>query len=179
VELPQRLRTQYEKASDWERVLITAMNPMKLEAVREILRRHKGEQTLIINFYVDSALKLSEALGIPAITGKTPQRERHKLYEAFRDGTLTSLVITSVGEEGIDLPNARVGINVNGLYGSRMGFTQRFGRVLRPKEGRAYFYELVTEGTVEEEYSERRRAYLLSRGYSFDTLHLTPSGLRR
>jgi len=179
VELPSRLRSQYEKATDWERVLITAMNPAKIEAVKEILKRHRGEPTLIINFYVDSALKLGDALEVPVITGKTPKKRRHQLYEAFRRGDLKTLVVTSVGEEGIDLPNARVGINVNGLYGSRMGFTQRFGRVLRPKEGKAIFYELVTEGTVEEEYSERRRAYLLSKGYEFNTLHLTPSGLRR
>ena len=179
VDLPPKLRAEYEKADDWGKVLITAMNPRKIEAVKEILKKHKGEPTLIINFYVDSALKLGKELGIPVITGKTPQRKRHELYQAFREGTLTSLVITSVGEEGIDLPNAKVGINVNGLYGSRMGFTQRFGRVLRPKEGKAVFYELVTEGTVEEEYSERRRAYLLSKGYEFNTLRLTPSGLKK
>jgi len=179
VDLPEKLRMKYEKSDDWEKVLITAMNPRKIDAVREILRKHKDEPTLIINFYVDSALQLGEKLGIPVITGKTPKKRRHELYEAFRRGEVKALVITSVGEEGIDLPNAKVGINYNSLYGSRMGFTQRFGRVLRPKEGKAIFYELVTEGTVEEEYSEKRRAYLLSKGYEFHTLYLTPSGLRR
>jgi len=179
IELPSRLRGQYERSGDWERVLITAMNPNKIEAVKEILRRHRGEPTLIINFYVDSALKLGEALNVPVITGKTSKKRRHELYEGFRRGDIKTLVVTSVGEEGIDLPNAKVGINYNGLYGSRMGFTQRFGRILRPKKGKAVFYELITEGTVEEEYSERRRAYLLSKGYEFNTLHLTPSGLRR
>ena len=81
--------------------------------------------------------------------------------------------MTSVGEEGIDLPNANVGINICGLYCSRMGFSQRFGRVLRPKEGQAFFYELVTAGTVEQDYSERRRAYLISRGYDFETIDMT------
>ena len=38
-------------------------------------------------------------------------------------------------------------------------FTQRLGRILRPKEngGRAILYELVSEETAEENVAERRR----------------------
>jgi len=172
-----KTRAEYNRASDWQKVLITAMNPAKIQVVRELLRKHEGDQTLIIGFYVDGAEKMAEALKIPVITGKVSQTQRHKLYQAFRSGELNRLILTSVGEEGIDLPNARVGINIAGLFGSRMGFSQRFGRVLRPKEGKAYFYELATEGTVEQEYSERRREYLVSKGYDFDTLDMTEVGL--
>ena len=166
-------RARYHKASDWEKVLITSMNPLKVKAVREILEKHVDDPALIIGFYVDGAEEMGKALGVPVITGDTTTTNRDSLYQAFRQGEIKRLVLTSVGEEGINLPNARVGINICGLYGSRMGFSQRFGRILRPKEGAAYFYELATEGTVEQEYSERRREYLVSKGYDFDTIDMT------
>jgi superfamily II DNA or RNA helicase len=36
-------------------------------------------------------------------------------------------------------------------------YIQRLGRILRPKEGQALLYELVTSGTTEEEIAKRRR----------------------
>ncbi|MBA2680028.1 MAG: ATP-dependent helicase, partial [Ktedonobacteraceae bacterium] len=36
-------------------------------------------------------------------------------------------------------------------------YIQRLGRILRPKEGHALLYELVTSGTTEEEMANRRR----------------------
>ena len=118
-------------------------------------------------------MKMAEAIGSEIIYGETPQGQRNKLYDAFRKDEIKRLVLTSVGEEGIDLPNARVAINIAGLYGSRMGFSQRFGRILRPKDETAMFYELVTEGTVEQDFSERRREYLVSQGYDFDVIDMT------
>jgi superfamily II DNA or RNA helicase len=67
----------------------------------------------------------------------------------------------------------QVAINIAGLYGSRMGFSQRFGRILRPKDETAMFYELVIEGTVEQDFSERHREYLVGQGYGFDIIDLT------
>jgi DNA excision repair protein ERCC-3 len=173
VGISKGLRQQYEKASDFNKVLLTANNPSKVRVVKKLLDQYWEDQVLIIGFYLEGAKSLGEQLGIPVITGETSYRRRDELYQAFRGGELKHLLLTSVGEEGIDLPNAQVGVNIAGLYGSRMGFSQRFGRVLRPKEGRSKFYELVTVGTVEEEYSERRRTYLLSKGYSFETIDMT------
>lgn len=173
VGMSPKTRAEYNRASDWHRVLITAMNPAKMDVVKDLLEKHGEDPTLIISFYVDGAERMAKALNVPLITGKTSKGERNRLYEAFRKGEIKRLVLTSVGEEGIDLPNARVGINICGLYGSRMGFSQRFGRVLRPKEGHATFYELATEGTIEQDYSERRREYLVSKGYDFDTIDMT------
>ena len=79
------------------------------------------------------------------------------------------LVNVDLFGEGVDLPNAVVAINIDGLYGSRMGFSQRMGRILRPKEETAIFYELVSEGTSEEDFSNRRRAYLVGQGIRLTT----------
>lgn len=174
VGMSQSTRKAYDGAhNEYGKILAATTNPEKTRIVKQLLEKHRGEPTLIIGYYVEQAVKLAKTLGAEIIYGSTPQKQRDKLYQAFREGALNRLVLTSVGEEGIDLPNARVAISIASLYGSRMGFSQRFGRILRPKEETAVFYELVTEGTIEQDFSERRREYLVGQGYDFDTINLT------
>jgi superfamily II DNA or RNA helicase len=173
VQLPARIQPAYNKGKPFERVTVLAGNPAKTLAVRRILEIHPSAPTLIIGFYKDAAFALGDELGIPVVSGEMTHSQKNQQYEAFRKGETKRLILTSVGEEGVDLPDARVGINVAGLYGGRMGFSQRAGRILRPKDGDSYFYELVTEGTEEEEWSEKRRAYLVGQGYNFETIDMT------
>jgi len=58
----------------------------------------------------------------------------------------------------VDVPDANVAVVLSGS-GSEREFTQRLGRVLRPKAdgSRALLYELVTESTAEERVARRRR----------------------
>jgi superfamily II DNA or RNA helicase len=59
--------------------------------------------------------------------------------------------------EGLDGPDAEVGIIVAGSKGERE-HVQRVGRVLRPQPGkRALVYELVVRATGEVGQSRRRR----------------------
>ena len=60
--------------------------------------------------------------------------------------------------EGVDVPDANVAV-VLSRSGSEREFTQRLGRILRPKDGggRALLYELITEETAEERVARRRR----------------------
>ena len=175
VGMSQNTRKAYNGArAEYDKIITATTNPEKVKSVKQLLEKHKDEPTLVIGYYVDQAVKLASTLGVDIVYGATPQAQREKLYQAFREGEITRLVLTSVGEEGIDLPNARVAISVASLYGSRMGFSQRFGRILRNKEeNTAVFYELVTEGTVEQDFSERRRSYLVGQGYDFDVIDLS------
>jgi superfamily II DNA or RNA helicase len=68
------------------------------------------------------------------------------------------VVAANVLDEGIDVPDAGVAVVLSGS-GSEREFTQRLGRVLRPKEdgSRATLYEVVTEETAEERVAARRR----------------------
>jgi len=61
----------------------------------------------------------SRKLGAPLITGKTPQSCRQSLFDAFRSGEITRLVLSKVGNFAIDLPDADLLIQVSGTYGSR------------------------------------------------------------
>ena len=67
------------------------------------------------------------------------------------------LVVTTVGDEGLDIPDANVGILVAGT-GSRRQFIQRLGRLLRPQPGKkAILYEVIVKGTSEEIHSRKRK----------------------
>jgi superfamily II DNA or RNA helicase len=65
-------------------------------------------------------------------------------------------VITRVGDEGIDIPDASIGIIASGT-GSKRQYIQRIGRLLRPKHGkRAIIYEIYTADTTEKFEVEKR-----------------------
>ncbi|MEM4101446.1 MAG: helicase-related protein, partial [Desulfurococcaceae archaeon] len=91
------------------------------------------------------------------LTGETPDQDRKRILESFKTQHKGILVVTTVGDEGIDIPDANVGIIVSGT-GSRRQFIQRLGRLLRPKSSgqRAVLYEIVVKHTVEEIWASRR-----------------------
>jgi superfamily II DNA or RNA helicase len=68
--------------------------------------------------------------------------------------------------EGVDVPEAEVGIVVAGRMGERE-HVQRVGRLLRPGPGKqALVYELVVAQSGEVRQAERRGARLAARGRS-------------
>ena len=73
-------------------------------------------------------------------------------------GKYKILVTSQVLNEGVDVPEASIGIVVSGTASSREHI-QRLGRILRPSPGKAQavLYELVSAGTSEESVSTRRR----------------------
>jgi superfamily II DNA or RNA helicase len=130
----------------------------KVDRLADILDRHRGDRVIVFTAYTDLVYRLSERFLIPAITHETSARERREILERFRDGTYSRVVTANVLDEGVDVPDANVAVVLSGS-GSEREFTQRLGRVLRPKEGgsRALLYELVTEETAEERVARRRR----------------------
>ena len=102
------------------------------------------------------------------------QREhRHRVYEKFNQGRIKTLFLSRIGNEGIDLPETRVIIVMNGMGGSETEDAQRFGRALRGNEGKRYFYEVFTDTLHEQLNDEKndvitREKFLNARGYFFD-----------
>ena len=77
----------------------------------------------------------------------------------FRSGEHPILVTSKVLNEGVDVPEASVGIVVSGS-GSTREHVQRLGRILRKSQGKqAVLYELVSRNTSEYHVSERRRQH--------------------
>ncbi|HOV15560.1 MAG TPA: helicase-related protein, partial [Spirochaetota bacterium] len=137
--------------------------------LKDLLVRHYGLSILIIGHFIDQLQDISDKLGVPLITGKTPNDVREILYKKFRYGENKVLVVSKVANFSIDLPEASVLIQVSGTYGSRQEEAQRLGRILRPKENNiSYFYSLTTKDTLEEEYAHKRQRFLAEQGYSYE-----------
>lgn len=129
----------------------------KIRKVGDIVEHHTGDSILIFCQHVDLAARLGEALGYPVATHETPKPERARLLEAFRTGSEPVLIATSILDEGVDVPDASIGILVSGTGQARQ-FVQRLGRLIRPRPGKeARLYEIVTRDTLEERTSQRRR----------------------
>ncbi|MEO5744716.1 MAG: helicase-related protein, partial [Terracoccus sp.] len=122
-----------------------------------------------IGQYLDQLHELAELLKADVITGETPVKERQRLYDAFRTGQISTLVVSKVANFSIDLPEASVAIQVSGTFGSRQEEAQRLGRVLRPKgDGRtAHFYTIVARDTVDADFAAHRQRFLAEQGYSY------------
>ena len=130
----------------------------KVEALATILDRHRGDRIIVFTAHTDLVYRLSERFLLPAITNETGASERREILERFREGTYSRVVTANVLDEGVDVPDANVAVVLSGS-GSEREFTQRLGRILRPKSdgGRALLYEVVTEETTEENVARRRR----------------------
>ena len=169
VTLTDAERMAYATAEPEERYRLAATARTKLPVVRALAERHDGDQILVIGAYIDQLHELGEFLGAPIVQGATTNRERERLFDAFRAGEVSTLVISKVGNFSIDLPEAAVAIQVSGTFGSRQEEAQRLGRVLRPKaDGRqAHFYTVVSRDTIDTEYAAHRQRFLAEQGYAY------------
>src|SRR5207245_4586305 len=91
-------------------------------------------------------------------THTTGKDERHEVLKGFREGRFRALATSKVLDEGIDVPEASIGVIVSGT-GSSREFIQRLGRLLRKSEGKgqARLIELVSSQTSETRTSSRRK----------------------
>ncbi|WP_255167924.1 DEAD/DEAH box helicase [Natrononativus amylolyticus] len=130
----------------------------KLEALEGILADHPGERTIVFTAHNDLAYDVAERFLLPAITHQTGAAERREILSRFREGTYSRVVTSNVLDEGVDVPDASVAVVLSGSASERE-FTQRLGRILRPKSdgSRALLYEVISEETGERRVSDRRR----------------------
>ncbi|WP_135536983.1 DEAD/DEAH box helicase [Halostella pelagica] len=153
----------HANTSGHDRRQIAATNPAKLREVRHLLATHRDAKALIFVEYLDHGDALAEALNVPFLSGETRHARREKLLSEFRHGKRDTLVISRVGDEGIDLPDADLVLVASGLGGSRRQGAQRAGRAMRPA-GNALVYVLATRGTTEEDYAKRQVQHLSAKG---------------
>lgn len=167
--LPERERLLYATAEPEDKYRLAATAPGKNRIVETIVGNHPGDQVLVIGQYIDQLELLADHLDAPLITGQTPVRERQRLFDAFRAGEVTRLVVSKVANFSVDLPEAAVAIQVSGSFGSRQEEAQRLGRIMRPKaDGRtAHFYAVVARDTVDQEFAAHRQRFLAEQGYAY------------
>jgi DNA excision repair protein ERCC-3 len=153
----------YQDARGHARRQAAAENPAKGAEIRAILRDHPGSKALVFVEYIEQGDRLAEELGAPFVSGELPHARRRKLFDEFRNGPRDVLVVSRVGDEGIDLPEAEIAIDASGLGGSRRQGAQRAGRTMRPV-GKARMYVLATRGTEEEDFARQRTRHLQGKG---------------
>lgn len=167
LDLPESEEIEYAVAPARTKHRLASENPVKTEVTKEIISRFPEDKILVIGQYLEQLEILSKELKTPIITGKTPNVERDKIYQDFREGKIHVLVVSKVANFAIDLPDASLAIQVSGTFGSRQEEAQRLGRILRPKERTSRFFTLITRNTVEEEFGSNRQKFLAEQGYSY------------
>ena len=133
----------------------------------QLTENRKDDAIIIIGQYIAQLEDAAARLKVPIITGKTPNAERERIYDAFRRGEERIIVVSKVANFAIDLPDASVAVQLSGTFGSRQEEAQRLGRILRPKKRDSWFYSLVSRGTVEEDFAMNRQRFLTEQGYRY------------
>jgi superfamily II DNA or RNA helicase len=139
-------------------VSIAFNSQAKMEKLEEILSSNPDERILIFTQHNALVYRISKRFLLPFITHTTDKEERQEVLKRFREGRFRAIVTSKVLDEGIDVPEASLGVIVSGT-GSSREFVQRLGRLLRKSEnkGQARLIELVSKETSESRTSSRRR----------------------
>jgi superfamily II DNA or RNA helicase len=129
----------------------------KLDALADLLDRHRDDRVIVFTRHNDLVYDVADRFLVPPVTQETGAEERRDTLRRFREGRYDAVVSSQVLDEGVDVPDANVGVILSGT-GSTREFRQRLGRLLRPTGGRAKLYEVVASGTGELRTADRRRA---------------------
>ena len=139
----------------------------KLETLRNILAENNGVKTIIFTQHNSLVYSIADEFFIPAITHKTDKLERKDILLGFKEGRYLAIVTSKVLDEGVDVPDAKLGIIVS-WTGSGREYIQRLGRLLRPQldstsgtDQKAKLVEIVSSNTRETGTSERRKKALI------------------
>ena len=158
------------------------MNPNKFLTCEFLIRYHEERNDKIIVFADDLfALQVyAKRLMRFFIHGKTDVGERNSVLGLFKtDPSVKTIFLSKFADNAIDLPDANVLIQISSHFGSRRQEAQRLGRILRAKpktksEFNAYFYTLVSKGTEEMTYSQKRQDFLINQGYTYKIITEIP-----
>ena len=137
-------------------IRVAVNSEAKLKVLSQQLETYKNEKILIFTLYNDLVYSISLRFLIPAITYQTSREERREILSNFGNNKYPVVVTSQVLDEGVDVPDASVGLVLGGT-GSNREHVQRLGRLLRKKEGKtARLIEIISKETMEVGTSRRR-----------------------
>jgi len=161
-------RRKYEQASGIQKNIVAGMNPAKEQILNKLLEKHEQQATVVFCDWLDQGQKIAREFSIPFLSGETEDERREQILQEFRQGKRNKIVVSRIGDEGLDIPRAEIGIVVSGLGGSRRQATQRAGRTMRPT-GDAKVYFVATKGSVEEDFVRRQMELMKEKGITIKT----------
>jgi Fanconi anemia group M protein len=141
------------------------INHPKLDALKQIVSNELGEnknaKIIIFTQFRDTASKIKETLGLENISSELfvgqakkkntglSQKQQKEMLEKFESEGFSCLIATSVGEEGLDIPEVDLVVFYEPIP-SAIRTVQRRGRTGRQKEGKVI--TLITKNTRDESY---------------------------
>ena len=133
-------------------------------------KTHPGEQVLALVPSVTLGEQLEAQIpNSLCVHSKLGAKKRKAAMESFRAGDLKCMIATSLADEGLDLPNAKVLILVSGGRSSQKT-VQRTARVLRShhsKDGAIIYDFKDTFHPLAAKHATLRQAIYRDLGYSF------------
>lgn len=170
---------EYLMCKTSKRLLLFVMNPNKFRATQYLIRYHerRGDKTIVFSDNVFALKHYAIKMNKPYIYGPTSQGERIQILQNFKfNPKVNTIFVSKVADTSFDLPEANVLIQISSHGGSRRQEAQRLGRILRAKKGaiaeeyNAFFYTLVSQDTMEMNYSRKRQRFLVNQGYSYKVI---------
>lgn len=151
VQARHMLKAFHSKASIESRAL------EKLRVLEDIFRLHNDQLILVFVGSNAMAIEVSKRFLVPTILSHTGKKERLVVLDGFANGKFKVVVANQVLDEGINVPEAKIGVVIGG-HGSTRQAKQRLGRIMRKNgNNRATLYEVVCENTKEVQKSRARR----------------------
>lgn len=174
---------EYLTTKTSKKLLLYVMNPSKFRATQFLIKYHekRGDKTIVFSDNVFALKHYAIKMNKPYIYGPTSQNERIQILQNFKfNPKVNTIFVSKVADTSFDLPEANVLIQISSHGGSRRQEAQRLGRILRAKKGavaeeyNAFFYTLVSQDTMEMNYSRKRQRFLVNQGYSYKVItHLS------
>ena len=141
---------------------IIAESNAKIKKIKQLIENElrKNSKILVFTQYKSQAEKIAKETGALLLHGSMDSKTRKRILEKFRRMKSGALVVTTLGDEGLDLPDVNVGILASGT-GSQRQYIQRLGRLIRPKDNKtAILYEVILRKTSEEIQARKRRKWI-------------------
>lgn len=153
-------------------------NPIRNEIISRLALKWRRRQTVILISRIDHGKILADYIDYlelqryGAATGATflsgSSSNRHEVYERFRRKELKLLILSTIADEGLDLPNIEKLILAGGGKAPHKQ-TQRIGRGTRASEGKTQVtvVDFLDKGPhIGPHARRRRRTYAAEPGYT-------------
>ena len=119
-------------SQETEPVKVAVNSDAKLKVLSQQLDIYRKEKILIFTLHNDLVYRISLRFLVPAITCQTSREERREILSNFGSGKYPVVVTSQVLDEGVDVPDASVGLILGGT-GSNREYVQRLGRLAQEK----------------------------------------------
>lgn len=148
-----------------KRIIFSSVNKMTrlTELISSRLNRCPNDKFIVFSEQINTSRDIVRAIRAKVdsnvrikrpvlFNSKVTQKKQDLAIEKFKDNTANVLVVVKSFDEGMDVPDANIGIIYTGS-GAERQFIQRLGRILRKQEGKtAILYQLYVIDSKDKDW---------------------------